>query len=399
MGHVPDGVPTVPLQRDVETQQRRLRLKPAETATKLDLDLRKETDRARSLLLHRLRSLEIAWGIPEGPQATTQYRRGGTFHEIWHMQWHVEFPLLLIERSVWGNTLLDAADAYLQHGANEADLPRLTELLRQAAVAELPAAVGRLLDMIGNKSALTTDTRHLMDAILPLAQVARYGNVRGTSSVEVLPILEGLFERVLVALPGACIGLDHAAAAGMLESMAHLRESINLLDRPSMREAWADLLSVLVQDDDVHPTIRGWSCRLLYEGKWVDAAELERLAGLALSRGAGAHDGAAWVEGLLRGPGLVLLHEDGLWLALDGWLQSLAGETFNETLPLLRRAFSSFQPPERRAMGDKVRRLRAEVPEGEMPSSPDDAPAIDRERAARVVPTLARILGGEVPTA
>ena len=75
MGRVPDGVPTVPLQRDVETQQRRLRLKPVETATRLDLDLRKETDRARSLLLHRLRTLEIGWGTPEGPQATTQYRR------------------------------------------------------------------------------------------------------------------------------------------------------------------------------------------------------------------------------------------------------------------------------------------------------------------------------------
>ena len=49
---------------------------------------------------------------------------------------------------------------------------------------------------------------------------------------------------------------------------------------------------------------------------------------------------------LLRGSGLVLLHEDALWSALDAWLRDLSAETFVELLPLLRRAFAGFQPPE-----------------------------------------------------
>jgi hypothetical protein len=82
MGQVPAGTPSVPLQRDVEAQQRRLRMKPVETVKRLDLDLRKELDRARSLLLHRLGSLGIEWGKLEHTHTTAQYRRGGTFHEI-----------------------------------------------------------------------------------------------------------------------------------------------------------------------------------------------------------------------------------------------------------------------------------------------------------------------------
>lgn len=44
MGTVPPGVPTVPLQRDLEAEQKRLRLKAEALARPLDLDLRNETD-------------------------------------------------------------------------------------------------------------------------------------------------------------------------------------------------------------------------------------------------------------------------------------------------------------------------------------------------------------------
>ena len=236
-----------------------------------------------------------------------------------------------------------------------------------------------------------------MDAILPLAQVARYGNVRGTTSVEVLPILEGLFERVLVALPGACTGLDDdAAAAAMLQSMGGLRESIDLLDRPTMREAWRMCFPHWCWATALHPTIRGWCCRLLYEGERVDAAELERLAGLALSHGAGAHEGAAWIEGLLRGRGWSCCTKTSCgWPWTDGCRRSVAR-------PSTRRCPCSAAPspasnhpsgvPWARRYGACEPRCRRERrrPHRTM------CLAIERERAARVVPTLARILGSRL---
>jgi hypothetical protein len=87
----------------------------------------------------------------------------------------------------------------------------------------------------------------------------------------------------------------------------------------------------------------------------------------------------------------VLLHEDALWAAMDGWVRSLPSATFDELLPLVRRAFSMFSDPERRAMGEKAKRLGA----GSSGVSRADArdESIDLDRGGRVLPVLARIIG------
>lgn len=64
LGEVPDTAPAVPLQRDLARLQRSLRLKPESLERELELDLRKDTDAARSRLLHRLRLLAVGWGEP-----------------------------------------------------------------------------------------------------------------------------------------------------------------------------------------------------------------------------------------------------------------------------------------------------------------------------------------------
>lgn len=53
LGTIPETAPTVPLQRDLEQQQKSLRLKPEAAQKILDLDLRQANDLARSHLLHR----------------------------------------------------------------------------------------------------------------------------------------------------------------------------------------------------------------------------------------------------------------------------------------------------------------------------------------------------------
>ena len=62
LGEVPEDTPMVPLQQDVSRLQRRLRLKPEAQVKEVTLDLRRENDRERSRLLHRLNLLERAVG-------------------------------------------------------------------------------------------------------------------------------------------------------------------------------------------------------------------------------------------------------------------------------------------------------------------------------------------------
>ena len=143
LGEVPAETPTVPLQADLEAHQRRLRLKPSSEIKPLDLDLRNDTDRARSQMLHRLRLLGVAWGKPEQRSGTR-----GTFHELWTLLWQPEFAVALIEANVWGNTLESAAAARLHSLADTSpELAQLTALLDGAILAALPAAIVHLLDL------------------------------------------------------------------------------------------------------------------------------------------------------------------------------------------------------------------------------------------------------------
>jgi hypothetical protein len=384
LGEVPDETPTVPLQRDLQLLQKRLRLKPSAEERLLDLDLREQNGRARSELLHRLRLVGIGWGEPRAVSG-----KSGTFHELWTLQWRPELSVALVEANVWGNTVESAAASRVRDLAKNADLPRLTSLLDAAILARLPEdAVGHLLGMV-REGAVSADAKHLMEALPPLARVARYGDVRGTEAVGLLPVVDALFERALVALPGACSSLDDDAAREIAGSMGGVQECVNLLDRSGMAESWRASLRLLSENENVHALVRGWCCRLLLEAGVLYGEGLRRLAGLALSPAVPAPEAAAWVEGALRGSGLGLLHQDGLWRALDLWITSLEPDTFAAMLPLVRRSFSGFEPPERRAMGEKIKNLKGEQTDAAAP----DANGVDHRRAARALPVLAQILG------
>lgn len=391
LGEAPEGAPAVPLQRDLEIRQRKLRFKPSPSSEMFDFDLRKETDRARSQLLHQLLLLNIEWGRPH---RTSQ--KHSTFHELWTVQWQVEFAIKLIEANIWGNTVESAATAFVCHLAQQAEgLPRLTELLDRAILAELPAAIETLLSSVQSKAAVSTDMRHLMDALPPLARVARYGNVRQTSVARVLPVFDALFERIVIGLPGACASLDDDAALAMVGSIDNVQSSVSLLNRDNQREEWQGVLRYLVNRDGVHGLVRGRCCRLLLEQKVFSEEDMQRLAGLALSPANPTPQAAAWIEGVLHGSGLLLLHQAALWLALDRWLSELPADAFAGLLPLLRRAFSGFEPPERRAMGEKVKHLRQLSMTGKSASAEGDKASekINEERAKRVLPVLAHVLG------
>ncbi len=388
LGEVPPETPAVPLQRDLEAKQRRLLLKPSTEIVTKDLDLRNENDRARSQLLHQLRLLGIEWGKLQRVSAAKK----GSFHEIWQIQWQVEFVVALIEANVWGNTLETAATSFVCHQADTMqELPGLTELLDKTILAELPGAIDFLLASVQRRAAVSSDVRHLMDALPPLARVARYGNVRQTRAEQILPVIDGLFERMIVGLPGACASLDDDAAQQMVESIDHVQESLNILDRLDQLGEWQAALRQLIDRDTIHGLVRGRSCRLLLEQRAMNEEELQRLARLALSPVTPAPQAAAWVEGVLRGSGLQLLHQDGLWLALDNWLSELAADVFIKLLPLLRRAFSGFYVPERQKMGEKVKYLRSKPQAGTHTTGKPGT--LNQERADLVLPILAQILG------
>ena len=106
----------------------------------------------------------------------------------------------------------------------------------------------------------------------------------------------------------------------------------------------------------------------------------------ALSSSSHALEVANWLEGFLHGSGLVLIYHPSLWEMLDGWVDTLAPEAFQEVLPVLRRTFSNFPGPERTKMLSLAR-------QGVDHMTTNDKKELNPDRAELVWPTLQLLLG------
>ena len=209
-----------------------------------------------------------------------------------------------------------------------------------------------------------------------------------------------LFARILIGLPGACASLDDEAAAAMVTSIDHVHDTINTLNSDDMRAEWRPTLRRLAETETVHGLVRGHCCRLLVEQRALDESDLQRLARLSLSPVVPTAQAAAWIEGVVRGGGQVLLHQDGLWRALDAWLAGLNADVFVALLPLLRRAFADFSPHDLRDDGQEGGPSAAAGPDDRCSHHGEEenlAAAVNHQRADQVLPVLARILGVRVP--
>jgi len=140
--------------------------------------------------------------------------------------------------------------------------------------------------------------------------------------------------------------------------------------------------------------LTGCCCRLLLEPGAFSAEETAQRLSLALSSANEPAQSAAWVEGLLQGSGLLLLHNLTLWQVLDEWVSTLSSEHFTTVLPLLRRTFSTFSAPERRQMGEQVRQGgRSSSANVSISTSSEN---FDRDRADQVLAIVAQLLGIEL---
>ncbi|MFD4372769.1 DUF5682 family protein [Streptomyces sp. NPDC058486] len=410
LGEVPAAAPAVPLQRDLDRRRRSLRLKPEADERELDLDLRGETDAARSRLLHRLRLLGVDWGAPAPGRTGT-----GTFRESWRLRWQPELHVRVAEAGVWGTTVEAAATARAASRALAADsLGEITALAERCLLAGLTDALPAVLGALADRAALDTDVAHLADALPALARALRYGDVRGTDTAALAGVAAGLAERICVGLPPACAGLDADAAAQMRDRLDALHATLPLLPEPepepvperatatatdpatgALALRWAGVLRRLAVGERTPGVVRGRAARILLDEGRASDDETARLMGLALSPGTPPASAAAWVDGFVGGSGggLLLVHDERLLALLDGWLSGVPAEAFTDVLPLLRRTFGAYEPGVRRTLGELVARGPGAAAPGPAALVPGFAADLDAERADGVLPLLHLVLG------
>jgi hypothetical protein len=391
LGEVPDEAPAVPLQRDIAAQQKTLRLKVTADDVVLDLDQRKETDLARSRLLHRLSILSIPWGKLEGDQR----QRSSTFHEVWRLQWKPEFAVAVIEAARFGNTVLDAAASCVRDKAqNATDLAALTAMLDHVMLADLPTAVQHLVARIQDLSAVAADVATLMEALPPLARILRYGNVRKTDAALVAPLVTGLLTRICAGLLPACSSLNDDAAQAMRARIDGVQDSLTVLEAPDLITQWQHALR-RVGDTEFHGLIVGRCWRILLDSGAATTEDASGHLSLALSPGNDPAKASAWLEGFLAGSGMVLVHDPRLLSIVDQWVTSLPEDIFEQVCPIARRTFSTFEPAERRMIGERVKLSGSPSPSARPGMGHATSGDYDSERGALVDPALRLILGDE----
>ena len=386
LGEVPPDVPVVPLAADLAREQKRLRFAPKPGQTETDLDLRKPNDGEKSKLLHRLSILGISWG------SLGRSRGTGTFRETWTLDWEPEFAIRLVEAAIWGTTVVSAASAKAADRAASADhLAGITDVVEACLLADLPDALDPVMGLLADRAAVDTDVAHLADALPALARTLRYGDVRGTDTAALRKVADTLVVRIALGFPAACSGLDDDGAKQMRVRIDKTHQAVGLLDDADAIAQWQGALQRVADREGMTGLLAGRAVRLLYDAGKLDGEELNRRMGLALTPGVAPAEAAAWLDGVLSGGAMLLIHDPVLLGLLDRWIAGIPAESFTDVLPLLRRTFSAFEGPERRKIGELARTIGSAAAAGAARTG--EGPDFDRERAARAVPVVALLLG------
>ncbi len=352
LGTVPDKLPMPPLRADFEQQVKSCRLERSTVEKVVQLDLRQEAHLRKSHLLHRLQLLGMQWGKNQPVQEGKQ----GRFHEDWALKWLPDYEIRLIEAGHWGNTVEDASLRRTRRRARETDsLPVLVELLTVTLKADLTTLLPEVLQQLQQVSALAKDALLLAEAILPLAEVLRYGSARKFDLQAVTLLLEQIIPRMCLQLPVACIGIDEDVAIDVQRKMLAVNRALGILANADYESRWVKTLQMIGDSTASAPLLTGFATRLLFDKNELSAEETGTRMRYHWSRAQAPAEAALWLEGFLHGSGLLLLHHTVLWQTLDTWVDELDEAIFRELLPLLRRTFSRFTGPERVKMLDLAR--------------------------------------------
>ncbi len=406
VGRVPAAAGQPPIVRDFYAVAAALKIdpdKPRAGDTHLDL-YRRDTHRAVSRFLHRLLFLEVPFGEKIAGPDFVGGKELGRVQEVWRTAWTPAVESALIERSLYGGTVEEAAVGLLVEryaGAEQstaggraataaglvleacrmglhrhaAELLRRTAALvaAEASVVALVAATERLLML---HVAVEPLEAHDLPGVLDLAAAA--------------------YERACYLLPGLA-NTAEAEESPTLAALNGLRHAVATLgDTPARRRLRTDALRRLETDGTA--TMAGAAAGLLYADGAAGPDDLAAAFAGRLGDPAGA---SAFLRGLLAVARSALWQVPRLIADLHGFLSRADEAAFTAQLPLLRLAFSGLSPRETERVSKAVAehagvgRLDLSVPVDLTPADLLLGTSADRRvRAAMEADGLVEWIGG-----
>ncbi|MCA9667316.1 MAG: hypothetical protein KC503_17070 [Myxococcales bacterium] len=384
VGSVPASAGTPPLVSDFLRRARAARLtvdRSERRALRLDL-YRRAPHRETSRLLHALDFLEVpfAW-VTSGPDFV-RGRRLERLIEQWDYEWTPDVESALIERSVYGASVREAAAARLHQAVSELGdsgharaLRPAVRLLVAACRMGLHQQAAALMPICGRAAAEDSDLGAIGIGLAELLLLWRSREPLEAFNLEGLPELAVAAYRRGCYLVSSLRNTPEDEAPAAVQALLALREAqrgADDLQRDDEASAavrfdaelyFGALEALLPADGRPRPrsaAVVGAAAGLLHiEGRLDRAALAALLSGYlrGAARTADATQQTAFVYGLLAAARELSWREPRLVSALDDLLAAWDDDTFLRALPELRLAFAQLTPRETDRVAAAVTKL------------------------------------------
>ena len=354
VGRLSEQAKLPPLVREVEAGLRAWKLYPEKAEKILHLDLSDDLASTQSMFLHKLEVLKIPGFNLEASPFDDEFEDIQAI-ETWSIRQDKGFHATVIEASVFGNNLHDAAMAKLLEETSKASstesAAKALLLASLMGINELAAEIElAIIDLIQNDS----DLLRVSAALHHTLYLAKYDRVLKRKPIDsVQQLLLKLFERCLWLLESQGAAKHSNTAIEAL--MRRLVETSEMLkaSAPSARESFIDVLRRLRASQYTEAFLRGTTCGILWTQNEIHNEALVE----DLTYFSGATAIGEFLNGLIALAKESLKQRDDLLQSIDQFLLAFSVDEFLEALPKTRMAFSSFTPRERHMLAMKILQL------------------------------------------
>ncbi len=339
-----------PILHDFESQCKSFGLKVHSTLeTEVVLSVFSEKKhRKMSCFFHRMVFLETAFARrTKGPNLQMKRDRN-LIREIWKYKWNAQVPAALIDVSVHGATIEEAAVSLVgERLKKDMGAGQAARLLTEAFEMNLSGALERVYERAYDRLVRDTDFYSVADALKSFMMMEELGSLYD-SSLEISKLLYGAVQKLITLLPSMVTIKD--------ESLGDCMDAIKLLyqvtgrtgaDLWQEKETYFNALSHMQEDTQIHPGLCGCIHGILYGSGRETSGDVEAVClGYLTGTRQQLLKTAVFFRGLFYTARDLIFIGGRILEMLDTFFGQVEEGEFMELLPQLRMAFTYFTPAE-----------------------------------------------------
>lgn len=372
VGRVADRIGRNSLQAEFWREIEERRLPKSDAVEPFVLKLNDPLQVETSVFLHRLRIAGVPYASYTGKhvgQSRRSARAKGPaaeeagqldaltrVSEAWEAQWTPSTDVALVEKIVLGDTLEQVATRVLADRLSAAHTTgEAADVLLEAVVTGSAQTVSLALTACDRFASDDDDLASLARAASVLSNLVSFGSSRARADQgdKAISALCGkTFERAVLRVEDACTGNEEAVQRP--KEALRILHSVALAQPLVDRAAWFTAASAVASSYAVNPSAAGLATGLLYLAQQIRDDDVSRIVGQRLGSTLDPAGAAGFLQGFFEVNALALVKSRPVVTALDAFLTGIDTDRFRDALPVLRRAFASLGPTERRYLLENV---------------------------------------------